>query len=71
MRFVEDLLEYENSLGDIFQGQNSFSLGDEIFQAEKKKAVGSYLGWSMTLFCWCVTYYFSTCAGCPQPQHGK
>lgn len=44
LRFIETLLEYEDLLGDIFQGQSSFSLGNRSTESEKKKAVGQYLG---------------------------
>lgn len=44
MRFIEALLEYEQFLGEIFLGQNSFSLGNGTTDMEKKKAVGQYLG---------------------------
>lgn len=44
MRFVKALLEYAGALGDIFQGLNSFSLGSDTSDLEKRKAVGQYLG---------------------------
>ena len=43
MRFIEAVLEYEQFLGEIFLGQNSFSLGNSS-EAERKKVVGQYLG---------------------------
>lgn len=47
MRFIEALLEYEDFLADIFQGLDSFSLGNGTTEIEKKKAVGMYLGKSI------------------------
>ncbi len=44
MRFIESLLEYVDLLGDIFRGQNSFSLANEMSEDEKRKSVGQYLG---------------------------
>ena len=44
MSFIKDLLEYANSLGEIFQGLNSFSLSSGSSEFEKKKALGQYLG---------------------------
>lgn len=44
MSFIKDLLEYANSLGEIFQGLNSFSLSSGSSESEKKKALGQYLG---------------------------
>lgn len=72
MHFVEALLEYASLLGDIFQGQNSFSLGTS--DSEKKKAVGQYLG----MCCSSEGHYVQignviTCSAsfrCSQPQHG-
>lgn len=43
MSFIKDLLEYANSLGEIFQGLNSFSLSSGSSEFEKKKALGQYL----------------------------
>ena len=44
MRFIEAVLEYEQFLGEIFLGQNSFSLGNGTSEMERKKVVGQYLG---------------------------
>ena len=47
MRFIGAVLEYEQFLGEIFLGQNSFSLGNGTSELEVKKSVGQYLGESL------------------------
>ena len=42
MRFINSLLEFAEFLGEIFQDQSSFS--SAVDDAEKRKAVGHYLG---------------------------
>lgn len=44
MRYLDSLLEYSESLGEIFEGRNSYSLSSGSTDAGKKKAVGQYVG---------------------------
>ena len=82
MRYLDSLLEYSELLGEIFQGRNSYSLGTGSTEAEKRKAVGQYLGKSTpvlgeTSWSWVHRDVFpsflmcdSACGGCPQSEHG-
>ncbi len=44
MSYLDSLLEYSESLGEIFQGRNSYSLAGGSSDTDKKKAVGQYVG---------------------------
>ena len=71
MRFIESLLEFADFLGDIFQGLNSFSLGNGITESEKRKAVGQYLGgFGFADVQTCDHYNYSKGFGCGQLEHG-